>query len=178
VVTELGDARAYHALSLRSLLSGRAITVRFGTRKVLRTGRAEGRLLGGNLTVLAHLLGTRFFPDLRGAILFVEDVGEPVYRLDRALQHLRMAGVLRGVAGVAVGSFKPAPWRNRLADRPAIDLLRETFLPLGVPVVIGLLAGHCAKKRTLPVGGQAVLDVPSGTLRLVPRFEIRKPRGR
>jgi muramoyltetrapeptide carboxypeptidase len=171
VVTELGDASAYHAASLRDLLAGRGITIKFGRRQVLRAGLATGRLRGGNLTVLTHLAGTRFAPDLRGSILFIEDVGEPVYRLDRTLQHLRMSGALRGVAGVVVGSFKPAARRGRLADRSVIDLLRETFLPLEVPVVVDLAAGHRPSKRTLPIGGRARLDTARGTLVLEPCFD-------
>jgi len=178
VVTELGDAKAYHAPSLRALLAGRGITLKFRPRQVLRSGRATGRLGGGNLTVLTHLVGTRFAPDLRGSILFIEDVGEPVYRLDRTLQHLRMSGALRGVAAVVVGSFQPVTRRSRLADRPVIDLLRETFLPLEVPVVVDLIAGHRPNKRTLPIGGRARLDTARGTLVLEPRFDAAMAGGR
>src|SRR5690606_18847376 len=71
----------------------------------LAGGRADGPLLGGNLTLLQSLVGTRFQPDLRGAILFLEDINEELYRIDRMLAHLRLAGLLDGLAGVALGHF-------------------------------------------------------------------------
>jgi len=176
VVAELGDPRHYHLGSLRGALRGEPSVVRFAQARVVRHGRARGPLVGGNLTVLIHLLGTRYAPDPRGSILFLEDVGEPAYRLDRMLTHLRMSGWLRGVAGVVLGSFEPAPRRSFLRDRPVVDLVRETFSPLGVPVVTGLRAGHVPGKHTLPLGGDAHLDTRAGTLRALPRTPRRRPR--
>jgi muramoyltetrapeptide carboxypeptidase len=169
VVSELADVSAYHLPSLREVLRGREIGVRFARRQTLVPGEATGRLLGGNLSVLSHLLGTRHAPRLRGAILFLEDVGEPVYRLDRMLAHLKMSGALKGVAGVAIGSFDPVARRSFLSDRPVADLWRETFEPLGVPVVTGIPAGHLPRKRTLALGGWARLDTGEGRLAIEPR---------
>jgi len=169
VVTELADPEAYHLPSLRRALRGQEITLRFARRQVLGDGRATGRLLGGNLSVLVHLLGTRHAPRLRGTILFLEDVGEPVYRLDRMLGHLRMSGALKGVAGAVIGSFEPVARRSFLSDRPVAELLRETFEPLGIPVVVGIPAGHLDGKRTLPLGGLARLDTRNGRLTVEPR---------
>jgi muramoyltetrapeptide carboxypeptidase len=169
VVTELANPGAYHLPTLRRVLRGQEITLRFAQRQVLGAGRATGRLLGGNLSVLIHLLGTRHAPRLQGAILFLEDVGEPAYRLDRMLAHLRMSGALKGVAGVVIGSFEPVPRRSFLEDRPVLELIRESFEPLGVPVVIGFPAGHLQGKRTLPLGGRARLDTRDGKLTIEPR---------
>ena len=169
VVTELANPEAYHLPSLRRVLRGQEITLRFAQRQVLGPGRATGRLLGGNLSVLIHLLGTRHAPRLQGAILFLEDVGEPAYRLDRMLAHLRMSGALKGVAGVVIGSFEPVPRRSFLEDRPVVELIRESFEPLGVPVVIGFPAGHLQGKRTLPLGGRARLDTRDRKLTIEPR---------
>jgi len=176
VVAELGDARHYHLGSLRAALRGEPSVVRFPRSAVVRSGRVRGPLVGGNLTVLVHLLGTRYAPDPRGAILFLEDVGEPAYRLDRMLTHLRMSGWLRGVAGVVLGSFEAAPRRSFLRDRPVADLVRETFAPLGVPVVTGLRAGHVPGKHTLAFGCEARLDTRAGTLRTLPHASRRRPR--
>lgn len=171
VVAELGDAGAFHAASLRKLLRGETATLRFPRRRVVRGGRARGRLVGGNLTVLAHLAGTRHFPPTDGAILVLEDVGEETYRLDRLFQHLRMAGALRRVAGVCLGSFDPpAPSRSYPPDRPLAEVIEEVFADLGVPVVEGLPFGHVEGKWTLPLGGRAVLDTAAGTLAVTPRF--------
>src|SRR5262245_2779455 len=94
MVSELGDAKAYHAGSLKALLRGESWAIRFSPSQVIRPGRAQGRLLGGNLAVLTHLLGTPHAPDWKGALVLLEDVGEEVYRIDRMLQHLRMTGAL------------------------------------------------------------------------------------
>jgi muramoyltetrapeptide carboxypeptidase len=172
-VSELGDRDAYHWPSLRSLLQGRAVTQRFRARQVLRHGRVSGRLVGGNLTVLAHLLGTRYAPDFRDAVLFLEDVGEPVYRLDRALMHLKLAGVLDRVSAVLIGSLEPKG-RGRAfpPDRPVEELVEEFFAPLGVPVVTGLPSGHLQGKRSLPLGGLARVDTRAGRLEAGP-FPVR-----
>jgi muramoyltetrapeptide carboxypeptidase len=168
VVTELGDPASYDRASLGRMLRGESIRLRIARGRVLAPGRARGRLLGGNLTVLNHLLGTRFEPDLRESILFLEDVGEPVYRLDRMLTQLELAGALKGLAGVLLGHLS-APARRRFPpDRDLAELLGEIFRPLGVPVVQGLPAGHVPRKRTLPLGGRAELDTEAGRLRLIP----------
>jgi len=168
VVTELGSAAAWHEPSLRALLSHRALALRVVKRHVLAPGRAEGRLVGGNLTVLTHLLGTPWAPDFRGAVLFLEDAGEQTYRVDRMLTQLRQAGALERVAAVVLGSIE-APPRDRFPpDRRLGDVLRESLGTLGVPVVRGIRAGHVARKRTLPLGARTVLDTRAGTL----RFEL------
>lgn len=170
VVTELGDGDGYHAPSLRAALRGERFEIPLSRGQVLAPGRAEGPLAGGNLTVLVHLLGTRYEPDLRGAVLFLEDTAEETYRLDRLLSHLRMSGALARVAAVLLGSFEPKPTARPFPpDRPIEDLLAETFLPLGVPVVAGLRAGHVAGKWTLPIGGGVRLDTERGRLLLEPR---------
>lgn len=173
VVSELGDPRAYHLASLRRALRAERSVLRFSRRQVVRPGKARGRLLGGNLAVLVHLLGTPYAPDLDGAILFIEDVGEPVYRLDRMLTHLRMSGRLDGLAGVVIGSFEPTHRRSFLADRPVGQLIRETFVPLGVPVVKGIRAGHVAGKHTLALGADARLDTAAGTFETGARRQRR-----
>jgi len=170
VVAELGDRARYHAPSLRAALRGDPVRLPFRRRQVLAPGRARGALRGGNLTVLVHLIGTRYEPDLRASVLFLEDTAEETYRLDRLLTHLRMSRVLDRVAAVLLGSFEPKPTERPFPpDRPVRDLLEETFLPLGVPVVMGLPAGHLPGKRTLPLGGMAELDTASGRLVIRPR---------
>jgi len=168
VVSELGDEMAYHAGSLRSHLRGEPSTLRFSPAQVIRPGRARGRLLGGNLTVLTHLLDTPHAPDLRGAVVFLEDVGEEVYRLDRMLQHLKMAGALDEVTGIVLGSFRPPPRKRSFPpDRPLLHVLREALGGLAVPVVRGLPVGHLSRKRTLPLGAVGILDTRAGTLEVV-----------
>ncbi len=128
-------------------------------------GVAEGPLLGGNLAVLAALLGTPFLPPLDGAILFLEDVGERPYRVDRMLTQLRLAGVFARVSGVAIGSFRacdPGP------DGVTVEeVLRERLRELNVPVALGVPAGHIDDNVPLPLGARARLDAEHGELALL-----------
>jgi muramoyltetrapeptide carboxypeptidase len=168
VVTELGLAGAWHRPSLETLLAGRPLTLRIARRDVMVGGRAEGCLVGGNLTVLTHLLGTRYRPRFREAVLFLEETGEQTYRIDRMLTQLRQSGALDRVAAVLLGRID-APARRRFPpDRELDDVLHETFAPLGIPVIRGLTAGHVDHKRTLPLGAWTVVDTASRTIRFEP----------
>ncbi len=133
----------------------------------LAAGVAEGRLFGGNLSLLQCLLGTRFMPDLRGAILFLEDVGEEVYRIDRMLSHLRLAGALDELAGVMVGQFTEMGRRGADGAMGFDRVLAHYLAPLGVPVAMGFPIGHVDDQWTLPVGIRARLDADAGRLELL-----------
>lgn len=121
----------------------------------------RGTVLGGNLSLLTSSVGTPDLPDLTGAILLIEDVEEPPYKVDRMLTHLRRAGALRGLAGVAVGQFTGCAdgWAVTVAD-----VLAERLGDLGVPVLGGLPVGHGTGQVTVPLGVPATLDVSAGTL--------------
>jgi muramoyltetrapeptide carboxypeptidase len=128
---------------------------------VVVPGAARGPLIGGNLSLIVSSVGTPDFPDLRGAILLVEDVQEAPYKVDRMLTHLRRAGALDGVAGVAVGQFTDCAdgWPVSVAD-----VLAERLGDLGVPVLGGLPIGHGTGQLTVPVGTPATLDADAGVL--------------
>jgi muramoyltetrapeptide carboxypeptidase len=133
----------------------------------LRGGVAEGPLAGGNLTLLQCLVGTPHFPELDGAILFLEDVGEDLYRVDRMLAHLRMAGALDRLAGVAVGRFTELKRAMTDGALGFDEVLATYFLPLGVPVAYGFPIGHIDDQWTLPLGVRARLDADAGELELL-----------
>jgi muramoyltetrapeptide carboxypeptidase len=125
-------------------------------------GRAQGRLLGGNLAVLCALLGTPYLPPLDGAVLFLEDVGERPYRVDRMLTSLAQAGVLARLAGVALGGFTeaaPGPDGVRVEQ-----VLAERLGGLPIPVVSGVPAGHLDDNRMLHFGRLVELDADAGSL--------------
>jgi muramoyltetrapeptide carboxypeptidase len=122
-------------------------------------GIACGRLLGGNLSMIAAVMGTPFEIDAEGIILLIEDVNEPIYRIDRLLTHLRLAGKLAQVAGVLVGDV--AGVDPMVLER----LLKQTFEPLCIPVLAGWRSGHCDPNLTLPMGALVRLD--AGEQRLV-----------
>ncbi|MDX1650738.1 MAG: LD-carboxypeptidase [Myxococcota bacterium] len=147
--------------ALARALSGRPLPPLRGTPE--GGGRAEGRLLGGSLTLLAASLGTPWEPRTRGAILVLEDVGEKPYALDRLLSQLRAAGLLEGLAGIGVGHLTGCTDPRR--ERPtALEVVREALAPLGIPFVTGLPSGHGTPNLPWPMGGRAVLDGERGEL--------------
>lgn len=135
------------------------------TAPVTVPGTATGPLIGGNLSLIVSTVGTPDFPDLRGAILLVEDVSEAPYKVDRMLTHLRRAGALDGVAGVAVGQFTDCAdgWPVTVSD-----VLAERLGDLGVPVLGGLPIGHGTGQLTVPVGTPATIDADAGVLTVSP----------
>jgi muramoyltetrapeptide carboxypeptidase len=133
----------------------------------IRPGLAEGPLLGGNLSLLQCLVGTAHLPDLDGAILFLEDVGEDLYRVDRMLAHLRAAGLLARLAGVAVGRFTQLQRHMSDGAFGFDEVLATYFEPLGVPVAFGFPVGHIDDQWTLPLGVRARLDAGAGELELL-----------
>lgn len=133
----------------------------------LRGGRARGRLVGGNLAVLASLAGTPYFPDCRGAILFLEDINEYIYRVDRMLSTLRLTGALSQLAGVVLGQFTKCEPGDGFGSLTLDEVFDDYFLPLGVPVYRGAMIGHIRRKFTIPVGTLAEIDADAGTLQLL-----------
>lgn len=131
-------------------------------------GKASGRLLGGNLTVLSTLMGTPWVPDFKGAILFLEDVGEAEYRIDRMLNQLALAGVLRNVAGVVFGQCtRCTSGEPDYAGFTLPQILEQYFAPLGVPALSGANIGHVGNQLSVPSGARVEMDAGSGTLRLL-----------
>lgn len=132
----------------------------------MRLGTATGTLLGGNLALVARLVGTPYLPDLTGAILFLEDIGEVPYRIDGLLAQLKLAGILDRLGGLVLGAFtESAP----PADRPSLsldDVFTHYTCDLDCPVASGLVYGHFPIKNTLPVGVQARLTVTQDAARL------------
>lgn len=160
--------RSFKAMVLASPGSFRAGVVETpegsGGPGALVGGKARGRLLGGNLSLVASTIGTPYAIEPEGAILLLEDVNEAPYRVDRMLSQLRLAGVLDRVSGVVLGSFT-----TKEPDEPAkIDaILREYFGGLKVPVITGFPAGHAPANATLPHGGLVELDGDRRALRIL-----------
>ena len=157
---------AASAESLRSaLMSTDPVTIEAveteETAGVRVPGTATGPLIGGNLCLVASSVGTADMPDLTGAILLLEEIDEPLYKIDRMLTHLRRAGALDGIAGVALGQFTDCldDWHVGL-DTMLLDRLGD----LGVPVLGGLPIGHGPGQRSVPVGTLTTLDATAGTL--------------
>lgn len=135
------------------------------TNRILKLsgGKGTGRLVGGNLTMISVMMGTRYEIDTEGAILFLEDVDEEIYRVDRMLTQLFLAGKFERAAGVVFGRCSQCEFRGGFSLE---DILRDRFGSLGVPAISGLSFGHIEHKLTLPVGVMATLDADAGTLRI------------
>jgi muramoyltetrapeptide carboxypeptidase len=131
-------------------------------------GIARGRLLGGNLSMIAATLGTPYEIDAEGIVLFIEDINEPLYRIDRLLTHLRLAGKLSKLCGVLVGDIAGVD------EQALAALLRQTFEPLQIPVLAGWRSGHCDPNLTLPMGAMVRLDAGEKQLVLEQDVVVRR----
>ena len=144
-------------------LSGRGSDLR-----TFRGGKARGRLLGGNLTVLSALVGTPYLPDFSGAMLFLEDTNEAEYRIDRMLTQLALAGILGKVAGVVFGQCTHCENPDGgYSNFTIYEVLDRQFSGLGVPAFQGAMIGHVAAQISIPVGVMAEVDADAGTIRLL-----------
>ena len=168
-VTTLGEIGGTDRDLLFGLLTGSLPPPALGVEqlRVIVPGACEGPLWGGNLSLVTRLLGTPFLPPADGAVLFLEDVGERPYRLDRMVTHLRLAGVLGRVAGVVLGDFVGCEEEG--SDYAATEVLDELLGDLGVPVVAGFPAGHGVRLRALPLGVRVGIeaDEAHGRLRVL-----------
>jgi len=122
-------------------------------------GKAKGMLAGGNLATLAHLVGTRFAPDFSKAVLFLEDVGEPAYKIDRMLSQMKMAGLFTNISGVVTGSFAQCDHPRYLPE-----ILEDIFAEYNIPVLMGLASGHGKTNLSLAMGHQVFLDAGAGNM--------------
>jgi len=156
-----GDKNNWNSLcSLISSNKPLKMDLREGT--VLIQGSAVGPLIGGNLSMIIHLLGTPFLPFLDGCILFIEEKGESLYRLDRMLTHFALSGQLQGISGLIAGEFVGC------GDRFAVNrLLMDKLSDMGVPLITGLSVGHGAKNLALPIGVMADLNTDLMTLTIM-----------
>ena len=127
----------------------------------LRQGKGTGILLGGNLSLMTSLIGTPFLPSCKGAIVFIEDRDEPLYRVDRMLTQLRLSGVLNEIHGLVAGRFEEC------GDMDAIEgLLLDTVKDQDIPVMTGLPVGHGKENITLPLGLKVSIDTDQMALSL------------
>ena len=127
----------------------------------IKPGTAERVLIGGNLSIICGLLGTPYSLDFNNKILLVEDVCEPLYKIDRMLAQLRLAGVFNKVAGVLFAEF---------TDVNALELITEYCKDLNIPVGYGFPAGHSEQKATLPLGVKYLFDASKGILQITENY--------
>jgi muramoyltetrapeptide carboxypeptidase len=133
----------------------------------VNSGKASGELIGGNLTVIASLMGTMYLPDWKGKILFLEEVKEEPYSIDRLLTQLKLCGVLDAISGLVFGKCAKC-----LAEEPQKaftfqEVLSQHLKPLGIPAFYGAMIGHIENKLTVPLGVRAEMDADKGTIQLL-----------
>lgn len=141
---------------------------RFDGLQTVRAGQAQGRLIGGCLTIFASLLGTPYMPDANGAIVLIEDVGEQPYVIDRLLTQCALSGVFDKAAGVVFGDFYRCESKDA-SDGEIQDVLDEWRGKLKIPAVKGLPYGHTPDSVVLPLGRTVDLDASAGVLHIQKR---------
>lgn len=134
----------------------------FDIREV-RSGRARGPLTGGNLSLIAASVGTPYQIDLRGRILFVEEVGEGVSKVEKWMDQIRLSGLLEGCQGILLGQFTHMR-QNAAPDYDPVACIAEICGPYGIPIMAGLEAGHGLPNMTLPMGAVCNMDTAAGSI--------------
>jgi muramoyltetrapeptide carboxypeptidase len=163
----------------RVLFEGEAVTMRNPSNKgehlaqvedrvrPITPGKARGRLLGGNLTVLTTIVGSPYLPDWRDCILFAEDVQEQIYRIDRMLTQLSLAGILRQARGVVFGHCTKCEPGDGYGSLTLEEVMRDHLGALGVPAYWDAMFGHIDQQFTMPVGVEVELDATAGTITML-----------
>jgi muramoyltetrapeptide carboxypeptidase len=136
--------------------------------RTIKGGKAQGRLLGGNLTVLTTLMGTPYLPDFKDAILFIEDTNEAEYRIDRMLTQLSLGGVLGKLKAVVFGQCTECVNTGAgYGNFTLSEVLQQHLEPLGIPAFEGAMFGHITNQFSLPVGAMAEVDADKATIRIL-----------
>jgi muramoyltetrapeptide carboxypeptidase len=155
----------------RVLMEGETVTMKNSSETPVRTivpGRAKGKLIGGNLSVLAAMVGTPYLPDWKQKILFVEEIGEGVYRVDRLLTQLRLAGILSQLSGFIFAHCQDCPAGDEGEPSLSLDrVLEDCLLPLAIPSWYGSMMGHTEDKFTVPMGTDVEIDAGLGTIQML-----------
>ena len=168
LITTLGSEPDWSKDRLKSILFGNCVPDIYGDP--WGGGISKGNLIVGNLTVLTHLIGTKHLPNFKESILIIEDIGEAPYKIDRMLTHLRLAGVLKQISGLGLGSFTNCIDEDGIRQAKSYDLLhifRDRTKDLKIPIISNLPVGHGEANASLPIGRQAILDGNKGRLRIL-----------
>jgi len=161
------------AFTLQNLKTNNSSTTQY-RMETIAPGKARGKLVGGNLSVLSAMVGSDYLPAWKDTILFLEDIGEEVYRIDRMLTQLKLAGILEQVAGFVFGQCtdcdrltRESTQKDGQVSLTLAQVLRDHTQPLGIPAWSGSMIGHIKDKFTIPVGGEVEIDANKGTIQLL-----------
>lgn len=160
LVTTLAKAPEFTRQSMLAAISSDThLKITPGKGVTIKAGRAQGPIIGGNLTTLCHLLGTPFEPRFENHILILEDRGEAHYRIDRMLFQMKLAGCFEGIAGLVLGSFEECGALDGI-----LQIFEEHFRDISVPILAGFDVGHGKQNTTIPFGIYATLDTDKQVL--------------
>ncbi|WP_425639313.1 S66 peptidase family protein [Algoriphagus yeomjeoni] len=143
------------------------LVVKSNRIQTLKGGTAEGKILGGNLTVLTAISGSPYYPDFKDAILFIEDVGEDPYKMDRMMSTLKLNGTLDQIKGFVFGQCSDCEPGGGYGSLTLDQVLDDYILPLNIPAYSGAMIGHISKQFIIPVGANVQMDADKGTIRLL-----------
>ncbi|MDJ0737808.1 MAG: LD-carboxypeptidase [Nostocaceae cyanobacterium] len=135
-------------------------------RRTINSGKARGKLVGGNLSVLTAMVGSFYLPSWHHSILFVEDIGEDIYRIDRMLTQLKNTGILNTIYGFIFGECSNCSTGNK-PSLTLLQVLKDHLQPLGIPAWYGAMIGHIKDKFTLPIGINVEIDADAATLKML-----------
>lgn len=130
-------------------------------------GTAKGKLLGGNLSVLTAMVGSQYLPDFKDNILFLEEVGEDIYRVDRMLTQLKLAGILNQISGFVFGKCNDCGPGKGFGSLTLEEVFDDHIKPLGIPAWYGSMIGHIENKFTIPLGIEAEINADNGKISLL-----------
>jgi muramoyltetrapeptide carboxypeptidase len=135
--------------------------------QTISEGKASGPILGGNLSLLTAVTGSGYLPDFNGSILFIEDVDEAVYRVDRMMTELALSGVLSKIAGFVFGRCTECGPGGGYGSLTMEQMVAEHIKPLGIPAFSGAMIGHIDEQFTIPLGIEVEIDADTGTIELL-----------
>lgn len=156
----------------RILFNAEAVTMQNPTNtdnrvETIKGGKSRGKLIGGNLSVLAAMVGSSYLPKWQHNILFLEDIREEVYRVDRMLTQLELAGILPQISGFVFGNCRECDPEAADKSLTLMQVLQDRILPLGIPAWYGSMIGHIPDKFTLPIGVEVEIDANGGKITML-----------
>ncbi len=157
----------YYTLSNPELITENTLVQTENRIQTIRSGKATGRILGGNLSLLTAITGSQYLPDWEGSILFIEDVDEAVYRIDRMMTELSLSGVLGKIRGFIFGRCTECDPSGGFGSLTMEEMLAEHVAPLGIPAFSGSMIGHIDEQFTIPLGIDVEMDADAGSIRML-----------
>jgi len=147
-------------------VKGDELIVKNNRIQTIKGGKSEGVIVGGNLTVLTALAGSGYLPDFNGKILFLEDIGEEPYKIDRMMSTLKLMGALNNLKGFIFGHCTDCNPTGGYGALTLDDIFDDYILPLNIPAYRGAMIGHVPKQFIVPIGAKVSMDADEGTFTL------------